>query len=56
MEIGADPCLPNCPFNLSLQCLVKCWRVIVEVELFYYELLKLSLVKVERLENNCLRL
>ena len=53
MEIGADPCLRNCPLNLSL---VECWRVIVEVELFYYELLKLSLVKVERLENNCLRL
>ena len=28
----------------------------VEVELFYYELLKLSYVKVEKLENYCLRL
>ena len=56
VEIGADPFQPNCPLNLSLQCLVECWRVIVEVELFYYELLRLSLVKVERLQNNCLRL
>ena len=56
MEIGADPCLPNCPLNLGLQCLVECWRVIVEVELFYYELHKLCLVKVKRLENNYLRL
>ena len=56
VEIGSDPFQPNCPLNLSLQCLVECWRVIVEVELFYYELLRLSLVKVERLQNNCLRL
>ena len=27
VEIGADPFLPNCPLNLSLQCLVECWRV-----------------------------
>ena len=41
VEIGADLCVPNCPLNLG-QCQVECWRVIVEVELFCYELLKLS--------------
>ena len=34
----------------------NCWHVIGEVERFYYELLKLSYVKVEKLENYSLRL
>ena len=41
VEIGADPCLPNYPLNLS-QCQVECCSFFVKVELFYYELLKLS--------------
>ena len=41
MEIGADPCQPNYPLNLS-QCQVECCSFFVKVELFYYELLKLS--------------
>ena len=54
VEADLDPCLPNCPLGESpttSQCQVECWHVIVEVELFYYELRK-----VEKLENNCLRL
>ena len=37
-------CLPNCPLKESPttgQCQVECWHVIVEVELFYSELLTL---------------
>ena len=33
----------------------ECWRMIVEAERFYYELLKHSQLKVVKLENNCLR-
>ena len=44
VEAGLDPCLPNCPLGspTTSQFQVECWHVIVQVELFYYELLKLS--------------
>ena len=52
VEIGADPFQPNCPLNLSLQCLVECWRVIVEIQL---SLLQIKIfLKVNKLETTIL--
>ena len=53
---GSVPAQLSSSPNATGQCQVECWHKVVEVELFYYELLKLSWVKVEQLENDCLRL
>ena len=57
---GVDhPCLPDCPLGESptiSHCHLNVGTFDCENQTFYYQLLKLSQVKVETLESYCLRL